>query len=138
MELGYRSVVAVPMRLRDEVIGGLNLFLGEPDAVSGVSGAGKEDLRAAQALADMATIGILQQRAVREAQEVADQLRVALDTRIVIEQAKGILAAQLDLGLDESYQVMRWFGRNRNLVLREVATAVVTGQLSPAAIRSPQ
>lgn len=138
MELGYRSVVAVPMRLRGEVIGGLNLFLGEPDAVSGVSGAGKEDLRAAQALADMATIGILQQRAVREAQEVADQLRVALDTRIVIEQAKGILAAQLDLGLDESYQVMRWFGRNHNLVLREVATAVVTGQLSPTAIRSPQ
>jgi GAF domain-containing protein len=138
VELGYRSVVAVPMRLRGEVIGGLNLFLGEPDAVSGVSGAGKEDLRAAQALADMATIGILQQRAVREAQEVADQLRVALDTRIVIEQAKGILAAQLDLGLDESYQVMRWFGRNRNLVLRQVATAVVTGQLSAAAIRSPQ
>jgi GAF domain-containing protein len=124
LERGYRSVYALPLRLRGVTIGALNLFRVEPGPVAA------EHLRAAQAFADMATIGIMQQRAVHESRELAGQLQLALHSRVVIEQAKGLLAERLACELDQAYQLIRWYGRNNNRRLREVAAEVVAGTLS--------
>src|SRR4051812_28319617 len=85
VDAGYRAVHALPLRLRDNVIGALNLFREIPQALSDV------DLTTARAMADVATIAILQSQAARDAQLLNDQLSHALNSRIVIEQAKGIL-----------------------------------------------
>lgn len=121
---GYRSVFAFPLRLRGQVIGVLNLFREQPGSVDDA------DFQAAQAFADMATIGILSERAVRESRQLAGQLRTALNSRIVIEQAKGILAERGGLHMDEAYQALRWYGRNQNRRLRDVAAAIVHGDLT--------
>jgi GAF domain-containing protein len=130
LERGYRAVYALPMRLRGATIGALNLFLTEPGAAE------PDRVRTAQAFADMATIGIMQQRAVNEARELASQLRIALHSRVVIEQAKGILAERLGCELDEAYQLIRWYGRDHNRRLREVAAAVVRGSLGAEDLRA--
>jgi GAF domain-containing protein len=124
VEEGYRAVYAFPMRLRDTVIGALNLFRVEPGPIPA------DDVRLAQTYAHMATIGIMQQRAVAEAQELAAQLQVALHSRVVIEQAKGVLAERLSLEIDEAYLRIRSYSRNHNRRLREVAAAVVAGDLA--------
>lgn len=123
LERGYGSVFAFPLRLRDQVIGALNLF----KIQSGP--AGQPNLDAAQAFADMATIGILQERAAREAHVLACQLQTALNSRIVIEQAKGILAERAHLDMGDSWEALRWYARNHNLHLRHVAAQVVDGTL---------
>jgi GAF domain-containing protein len=128
---GYRSVYALPMRLRHTTIGALNLFRTTPVSASSA------DMPVAQAYADMATIGIMQQRAVAEAQEVASQLKIALHSRVVIEQAKGMTAERMGCEMDEAYQLLRWYGRNRNRRLREVAADVVAGRLTPADLTGP-
>jgi transcriptional regulator with GAF, ATPase, and Fis domain len=112
---GYRAVYALPLRLRDEVIGALNLFSTSATPLSG------RDLRLAQALADVATIGLLQERAIRERQVLAEQLQRALNTRIVIEQAKGVLAERGGLGMDEAFAAMRSYARSNHYRLTEVA-----------------
>ena len=124
LERGVRAVYAFPLRLRGSVIGALNLFREVPGPVDA------EDVLAAQAFADMATVGILQQRAIQEARDLAGHLQMALNSRVVIEQAKGILAERLTYEMDQAYQALRWYGRNRNLQLRAVAAAVVAGTLS--------
>jgi transcriptional regulator with GAF, ATPase, and Fis domain len=122
---GYRSVHAFPMRLRDDVIGALNLFGDQPGEMTG------EDARILQALADIATIGLLQERAARRAEVVRDQLQNALNRRVVIEQAKGILAHIHDRTPDEGFELLRTYCRSRQLKLSEVALAVVN---DPAAV----
>lgn len=117
---GYRSVHAFPLRLRDQVIGALNLFGTDPGDVD------PSDARLVQALADVATIGLLQERAIREAEIVSQQLQVALNTRIVVEQAKGALAQIHDLTPDEGFGLLRSYCRSRHLRLSDVARAVVT------------
>jgi hypothetical protein len=82
----YRSVHALPLRLRGEAIGALNLFHGQPSALPDT------DLAVGQALADVATIGILQERTIRRSEVVTEQLQTALNSRVIIEQAKGVLA----------------------------------------------
>lgn len=129
---GYRSVVAVPMRLRGEVIGALNLFGTE----SGL--AEPADVAMAQAFADMATIGILQERAVRYARDVAGQLRTALTSRVVLEQAKGVLAEREQLPMADAFQAMRWYARDHNRRLRDVAADVVSGTLDTSIVSRPQ
>ncbi len=96
-EVGFAAVHAVPMRLRTEVIGALNFFDTNPGALD----AGK--LRIGQALADVATIGLLQQRAIHRRDLVTEQLQTALNSRILIEQAKGVLAERLHVDVAEAF-----------------------------------
>jgi GAF domain-containing protein len=123
-EAGFRSVHSFPLRFRSEIIGALNVFRTKPGLLQ------KEDLLAAQAMADIATISILQERALREAKVLADQLQRALNSRVVIEQAKGVLAERAQIKLDDAFNLLRTYARNHNLRLHDVATAVVSSLLS--------
>ena len=120
-ELGLAGVHSLPMRLRDHVIGTLNLFSQAP------GGLDPAVARAARALVDVATIGILQERAIREGEVVAGQLQTALNSRVVIEQAKGILAERLQTSPDEAFRLLRRYARNHNQALTELAGDVIRG-----------
>jgi transcriptional regulator with GAF, ATPase, and Fis domain len=120
---GYAAVDAVPLRLRDTALGSLNLFREAPGAL------GAEDARAVQALADVATISILQERAVRQTDIARDQLQRALDSRVIIEQAKGIVSYKRDIDMDEAFKLIREYARTNRSRLSEVATAVVDRSL---------
>jgi GAF domain-containing protein len=118
-ERGFSAVHALPIRLRDQTLGALNLFLSKPRRVA-------DDLIAvAQALADVVTISILQERAMRESTMVVEQLQGALESRILIEQAKGVLAERAQIDVAEAFAVMREFARSGNRKLVEVAAAVI-------------
>jgi GAF domain-containing protein len=131
VEAGYGAVFAYPLRLRGHGIGALNLFRVDAGSVE------PTHHRAAQAFAHMAAIGILQQRAVREARQLASQLQSALATRVVLEQAKGIVAEGTGAEMGEAYQLLRWHARNHNLTIRNVAAAVVNRDLAVEALRAP-
>lgn len=118
---GYRAVHALPMRLRREVIGALSLLGTETDGVDPTS------IRLGQALADVATIGILQQRDIERADLVTEQLRTALDSRVVIEQAKGMLAAHSDLTPEKAFTALRAYARTHHHRLSDLARQVVDG-----------
>ena len=109
---GYLAVHAFPLRLRNKVIGALNLFGTEPGEMAAA------DVRIVQALADVATIGLLQQRAIRQRGLLTEQLQTALDSRIVIEQAKGVLAQIHGISPDEGFTVLRTYCRNNHLAPR--------------------
>jgi AmiR/NasT family two-component response regulator len=111
------------MRLRDESIGALTLFESH-DEVMGAS-----DVEAAQALADVATIGILQERAIRENQTVRRQLQSALDSRVVIEQAKGVVAYTHGEGMDEAFRRIRSYARETRRPLTEISRAIVAREI---------
>jgi GAF domain-containing protein len=123
IDAGFRSVHAIPMRLRGDIIGALNLFRTENTEMR------DSDLVAAQALADVATIAILHHRAAREAKLVNEQLGHALQSRIVIEQAKGILSAREGMDMAEAFSRLRNHARRNNLRLVDVARSVVDGGL---------
>ncbi len=99
----------------------LNLFHARP------GGLGSEELSLAQALADAATIGILQQRTIRHGEVIAGQLQAALTSRVVIEQAKGVLAERLQISTDDAFAVLRAAARSRNRLLSELAREVADG-----------
>jgi GAF domain-containing protein len=128
---GFHSVHALPMRLRGTVIGALNLFR------VGAGEMGEADIDVAQAFADVATIAILQHRATLEAQVVNEQLTHALNSRVVIEQAKGMVAVYLDLDMEGSFTALRTHARNHNLRLVDVANAVIGGTLPSSALDAP-
>ena len=109
------------MRLRGQVIGALNLFR------AGRARSSPADLRIAQALADVATIGLLQERSVRRRETVAEQLQAALNSRVVIEQAKGKLAERLSIDMDRAFTMIRDYARNTNQRLTDVARDFVDG-----------
>lgn len=121
---GFHSVQALPMRLRGAVIGALNLFHVEPGEMS------QADVEVAQALADVATIAVLQHRAALEAQVLTDQLNHALNSRIVIEQAKGMVAERRSLDMEEAFTALRNHARNHNLRLADVARGVIDGTVA--------
>ena len=121
---GFHSVHAVPLRLRSDVIGTMNLF-----------GMGKialnaEDASVAQGLADVATIAILQERAVKEHSIAREQLQGALDSRVIIEQAKGVISQLRDINMDEAFALLRQHARSNHLQIREVSEQVVSRSLT--------
>lgn len=126
---GFRSVHALPLRLRDEVIGAINLFLARPGTQS------LQDLSLGQALADIATIGLLQERAIHERQILSEQLQSALNSRVLIEQAKGILAERHGLELAPAFTVMRTYARRTRNPLVLVASDVIAGTLDQATLQ---
>jgi GAF domain-containing protein len=128
---GFRSVHALPMRLRGAVIGALNLFRTQPGEM------GQADVDAAQALADVATIAILQHRAAVEAQVLNEQLNHALNSRIVIEQAKGKVAEREGLNMEQAFVMLRHHARHHNLRLVDVAHDVIDGTLAVAGLDRP-
>lgn len=119
----YRSVHAVPLRLRGQAIGALNLFHREPGPLP------EADLVLAQALADVATIGILSERAIHDAQVLNVQLQTALNSRVIIEQAKGVIAHEGQISMDAAFARLRRYARDNNERLVEVAHQVATTQL---------
>ena len=129
---GFCSVQALPMRLRGAVIGALNLFHLEPGEMAAA------DSDSAQALADVATIAILQHRASLEAQVLNQQLQHALNSRVVIEQAKGMVAERSGLNVQLAFSALRTYARNHNLRLVDVAESVIDGSLAPSSLeRAP-
>ncbi len=117
---GYRSVHAFPMRLRDQTVGALNLFGDETGRLD------PDDAVMVQALADVATIGLMQERALRRSEMLAEQLQSALNSRIVVEQAKGAIAHIQGLTPDEAFARIRTYCRSRGLRIGEVALAITT------------
>lgn len=132
LEAGFQSVHALPMRLRGTVMGALNLFHVEP------GGMRQADIAAAQAMADIATIAVLQHRATLEAQLVNEQLNHALNSRIVIEQAKGMLAERRGLDMEQAFAQLRNHARNHNLRLADVARDLIGGTLAAEALDTPR
>jgi transcriptional regulator with GAF, ATPase, and Fis domain len=132
-EVGFAAVHAVPMRLRTETIGALNFFDTQPGAID------ESKLRLGQALADVATIGLLQQRAIHRRDAVTEQLQTALNSRVLIEQAKGVLSERLQLSVDDAFTLLRGTARRQNRRLSDLALAVIDGseQLSPDPQRKP-
>ena len=123
LDEGFGSALAIPMRLRSTRIGTLNLFNDE------VGQPAHRDVLAAQALADVATIGILQERAIRETSVVAEQLQRALTSRVLIEQAKGVVSYSHDLTMEAAFAMIRNYARSHNLGLAQVAEMVVARTL---------
>jgi GAF domain-containing protein len=123
---GVRSVHAVPLRLRDQVLGALGLFGSAPGELNA------RDLRLAQGLADVATVALVQDRVATDRDAVNEQLQSALDSRVVLEQAKGVLA-QRGLDMPEAYDVLRRYARDHNLKLADLARALVQRTL-PAGV----
>jgi transcriptional regulator with GAF, ATPase, and Fis domain len=124
----FRSVHALPMRVRGETVGALNLFRAD----AGLIAAADEPL--GQGMADIAAIALLQERAVRESKGVVAQLQDALSSRVVIEQAKGVLAERARIGVDGAFNRLRTHARNHNRRLSDVARSLITDQLDPAAL----
>ncbi|MCU1484864.1 MAG: hypothetical protein JWN67_1610 [Actinomycetia bacterium] len=121
---GFGSVHALPMRLRGAVIGALNLFQVDVGELR------RADIDAAQALADIATIAILQHRAVHEAQVINEQLQQALNSRIVIEQAKGMVAERRGIDMESAFGVLRDHARRHNVRLADLAADVIIGTVN--------
>jgi GAF domain-containing protein len=130
LKAGFHATHALPMRLRGSVIGALNLFHTDPGKMS------TADIAAAQALADVATIAILQNRAALENQVVNEQLQTALNSRIVIEQAKGMVAERLHLNMEEAFTALRAYARSHNRRLVDAAYNILDGTLTTTALNA--
>ncbi|GAA4880147.1 GAF and ANTAR domain-containing protein [Pseudonocardia benzenivorans] len=124
----FRSVHALPLRLRGQAIGAMNLLHSVPGPLP------EDDLALGQALADVATIGILAERTVRRTEVVAEQLQTALNSRVIIEQAKGVIAQYGGVPMDQAFERLRGYSRRHNLRLAEVARNVVNGRLDPRTV----
>ena len=116
---GFAAVDAMPMKLRRDVIGALTLFRTHSGALPAAG------LRTAQALVDIATIGLLQERSIRHRDVVAEQLQLALTSRVLIEQAKGVLSVRLGVDMDGAFTALRGYARSHNLKLGELARTVL-------------
>jgi ANTAR domain len=131
VEAGFGSVFALPLRLRATTIGALNLFTVEHVPPT------EADVTVARAFADLATISVLQTRAVDEVRLVSDQLTRALTSRIVIEQAKGVVFERAGIEMDAAFTRMRMYARDHNRLLTDVARAAIDGTLDTSAWASP-
>ncbi len=131
IDAGFGSVHAIPMRLRNEVIGTLNIFGGESGRFD------EGDVRVVQALADVATIAILQERSVQRAETLTEQLQGALNSRVIVEQAKGVLSARRGISPEQAFTLMRDHARQHRQRLGVVATAVLTDPDSVSELITP-
>jgi len=120
-QAGFAAVQALPMRLREQVIGALNLFRASPGALA------PADIRVGQALADVATISLLHERGARHSDILNEQLQAALNSRVIIEQAKGKLAERLGLDMDQAFTLLRDRARTSNRRLSDLARAFIDG-----------
>jgi AmiR/NasT family two-component response regulator len=120
------------MRLRNETIGALNIFRSDEGLMP------PEDLRLGQAMADVATVGLLQERAIAERELLAAQLQAALTSRVQLEQAKGVLAERAGVEMDQAFKVMRDYARSHNRRLGEVAAQIIDGSISADLLRLQQ
>jgi transcriptional regulator with GAF, ATPase, and Fis domain len=128
---GYRSVHAFPLRLRSEVIGAMGMFgtdVGDLDDT---------DAQIVQALTDVAAIGLLQQRAISRGEILTEQLQGALNSRIIIEQAKGAIAQVHHVDVDVAFTLIRAYARRSNRRLSDVANLVVTDLHSLPELAAP-
>ncbi len=128
---GYRSVHAFPLRLRKQTYGALNLFGTDTGQMA------PADTKIVQALADIATIGMLQQRAIQRGDDLTEQLQGALNTRIVIEQAKGMIAQTHAITPDQAFNMLRDYCRRNGLPLTDVANRVITAPASLGELMTP-
>ena len=129
---GFRSVAALPLRLRDQTIGALNMFRVQPGPLT------PAHWSLGQALADVATIGILQERGARRQEQLARQLQEALSSRVIIEQAKGVLAERRGVHVDEAFRVLRTYARSNGERLSDLARRVVLREIDPADLPMPE
>ncbi|RAS65925.1 GAF domain-containing protein [Lentzea atacamensis] len=127
-DAGFGALHALPMRLREQTIGALNLFSIAEGALS------ERTLRVAQAMADVATIGLLQAQVISRRELLAVQLQNALQSRVLIEQAKGVLAERLQLDMSRAFETMRRYSRSHNLYLSKVAEGVIAGEVDLTAL----
>lgn len=123
---GFRAAHVMPLSRHGEKVGALALFHGAVE---------KPDVRVAQAVADLAATGILQARALRRAEELARQLQHALDSRVIVEQAKGLLAERLGLDVGAAFAALRGYARSHNTRVSELASAIVDGDFDTDALR---
>jgi GAF domain-containing protein len=126
---GYAAVHALPLRRREELIGTLTLFRTERGELE------KPDARLAQAMADVATIGILGTRALRRQETLAAQLQHALNSRVIVEQAKGVLAERLGLNMPAAFAAIRSYARSHNTRVSELALSIVDGRFNTDLLR---
>jgi len=122
---GFRSVHCLPLRLRGRTVGALNLFNSEEGPLD------PDDVLVAQGLADVATIAILQHRSSLDARTLNDQLSNALNSRIIIEQAKGMVSQATASDMDRAFGRLRTYSRSHNLRLTDVAMSIVQGEIKP-------
>ena len=130
LNAGFQSVYALPLRLRADALGALNLFRASPGPMPDA------DVRLAQALADSATIAIMQDLTTRESTVKAGQLQHALDSRVTIEQAKGMLAERSHIDMSEAFHQLRTYAQDNNCQLTAVALDIIDGTLPLNAITS--
>ncbi|GAB3921434.1 GAF and ANTAR domain-containing protein [Kribbella albertanoniae] len=126
--VGFRSTHAIPLRLRGQVLGVLNLFCSDRVTLS------DSDVALGQALCDIATVGLLQERTVRRGEVLAEQLQSALNTRILIEQAKGVLSERSRISVDDAFGLMRAHARRNHLQLGVVAAGLIDGTITAATL----
>ncbi|MCC6497463.1 MAG: GAF and ANTAR domain-containing protein [Propionibacteriaceae bacterium] len=125
LSAGIRTAYAVPMRLRDQTIGALNLFQAGTEPLS------VHDMNVARVMADMAAIGIVNHWSIRQQEVLAQQLQSALNTRVIIEQAKGVLAEREGLSMGEAFEFLRSTARATQRPIAELATDMVTKRTAP-------
>ena len=127
LRAGFRSALAMPLRLREVTLGALNLLAATRDPMP------EADLIVARAFADLAALSIIQHRASAEAHRLNEELSAALTSRVVIEQAKGVISERADVSLAEAFSRLRAYARSGNLRLTDVAQAAIDGALDPRA-----
>lgn len=126
---GFTAVHTVPLRRREELVGTLTLYRAAPGELD------KPDARLAQAMADIATIGILGTRALRGQETLVAQLQHALNSRVVIEQAKGVLAERLGMNMPAAFAALRDYARSHNARVSELALSIVDGKFNTDLLR---
>ncbi len=131
LETGFVVTHAIPLRLRDRVVGALNLFQASEHRLN------DDDISLAQALADVATITILQQRTLEQSHVENAQLNSALTSRVLVEQVKGVLAERWDTSVDEAFLAFRSYARSHHLRLTELSRRILDGTFDTAAIPAP-